>query len=323
MDHILNNKNVLVTGGAGLVGAHVVEKLLNLGAKVWVLDILVNPHSYFETQKLTEQCEVVIQDVRDLPKLRKLVVENQISYIFHLAAQALVPLAFREPLLTLDTNIMGTINVLEVAREKSSLLGVVVASSDKAYGKNCQDATENQPLSGDHPYDVSKSAADLICTAYYNTYKVPVTVSRFANIFGPGDLNFDRLVPGAIKSILTGETLLIRSDGKFVRDYLYVKDVADGYVLLAEKIDEVKGQAFNFSAGYNLTVLELVNQIEQALGKTLRYEIVNNQQNEIPFQSLNFEKVTAELEWKAKYGLADAIRETHKWYNDIGSLQHL
>ena len=313
---ILSGQNVLVTGGTGLVGGHVTEKLLALGANVFVLDIVLKPKSYFETQKLAERTTLLIQDVRDLEKLKDVVLKNNISYIFHLAAQALVPLAFLDPLLTLDTNIMGTINVLEVARRNPAIKGVVVASSDKAYGKDCKDAVETQALAGDHPYDVSKSAADLICTAYYNTYGVPVTISRFANIFGPGDLNFDRIVPGVMEAIILNKALEIRSDGKFVRDYLYVKDVAEGYVLLAEKINQTKGQAFNFSSGNNLNVIAVVEKVSTALGKKIDYKILNLQKNEIPFQSLNYEKVKQLLNWQAKYSLEEGIKETYNWYSE-------
>lgn len=296
------------------MGGHIVERLINSGANVFVLDIILRPGSYFDSQHLKERSELVLHDVRDLDFLKQLVRENNITHIFHLAAQALVPAAFLEPLETLDVNIMGTVNVLEVARENKNVEAVVVASTDKAYGKDCKDAREDQGLFGDHPYDVSKSAADLICTAYFRTYGVPVTVSRFANIIGPGDLNFDRIVPGALKAILNNEVLEIRSDGKFVRDYIYVKDVADGYLQLAEQIEKTKGQAFNFSAGYNLSVLDLVDKIGQVVGKKCEYKIVNNQKNEIPFQSLNFEKVKKVLEWQAEYSLEEALAETYDWY---------
>lgn len=314
MESQLKGHNVLVTGGTGLVGGHVTEKLLSLGANVIVMDIVLKPKSYFETQKLAEKVTLLMQDVRDLKKLREVVISNKISYIFHLAAQALVPLAYQDPVLTLDTNIMGTVNILEVAKENSGIKGVVVASSDKAYGKDCKDAVETQKLAGDHPYDVSKSAADLICTAYFNTYGVPVTISRFANIFGPGDLNFDRIIPGALEALILNKTLEIRSDGKFVRDYLYVKDVAEGYVLLAEKIDQAKGQAFNFSSGNNLNVIEIVEKVSKYTGKKSSYKILNLQKNEIPFQSLNFQKARKILGWQAKYTMEEGIKESFGWY---------
>ncbi len=308
---------MLVTGGTGLVGSHVVEKLLALGAKVFVLDIVLRPGSYFDSQNLKERCTVVLHDVLDLDFLTKLVRKNNISHIFHLAAQALVPLAFVEPRRTLDVNIMGTVNVLEVARENPSIRAIVVASSDKAYGKDCKDAREDQKLAGDHPYDVSKSAADLICTAYFKTYGIPVAVSRFANIFGPGDLNFDRIVPGIMEALIKHRILQIRSDGKFVRDYLYVKDVAEGYVSLAENIEKIKGQAFNFSGGYNFNVLDLIKKVAEVLGEKCERQILNSQKNEIPFQSLNFEKAQKVLGWEPAYTLEQGIKETFEWYKRL------
>ena len=314
MSNQLEGKNVLVTGGTGLVGGHLVEKLLSLGTRIFVLDIVVKPGSYFASQKLQEKVKLILQDVRDSVKLKEIILAENISYIFHLAAQALVPVAYEDPALTLDTNIMGTVSVLEAARLIPSVKAVVVASSDKAYGKDCQDATEDQALSGDHPYDVSKSAADLICTAYFKTYGIPVTVSRFGNIFGPGDLNFNRIFPGMMKSALQNEALELRSDGTFARDYVYVKDVVDGYICLAEQIDKAKGEAFNFSSGFNFSVLNLIEKTSEIIGKKIEYKIVNNQKNEIPEQSLNFAKAEKVLGWKSKYNFDQGILETFDWY---------
>ena len=320
MNNRLEGKNVLVTGGAGLVGGHIVEKLLSLGARVFVLDIAVKPESYFASQKLQEKAKLVLQDVRNLAKLKELILAENISYIFHLAAQALVPLAYEDPVLTLDTNIMGTVNILEAARLIPTVKAVVVASSDKAYGKDCKDATEGQALAGDHPYDVSKSAADLICAAYFKTYGIPVTVSRFGNIFGPGDLNFDRIIPGLMKAAINSEVLEIRSDGNFKRDYVYVKDVVDGYICLAEQIDKSKGEAFNFSSGFNFSVLDLIKKTSEVVGKSVEYKIVNNQKNEIPEQSLNFDKAGRVLGWKPAYAFADGVKQTYEWYARLFSL---
>jgi CDP-glucose 4,6-dehydratase len=317
MHNQIEEKNVLVTGGAGLVGGHVVEKLLSLGARVFAIDIEVKPKSYFVSQKLQEKAKLTLQDVRDMAKLKELILTENISYIFHLAAQALVPLAYEDPALTLDTNIMGTVNVLEAARIISSVKAVIVASSDKAYGKDCVMAEENNPLAGDHPYDVSKSAADLICAAYFKTYGIPVTVSRFGNIFGPGDLNFNRIIPGIMKAAIKNEVLEIRSDGTFTRDYVYVKDVVDGYIQLAEQIDKAKGEAFNFSSGFNFSVLDLIKKTSEVIGKNVEYKIMNNQKNEIPEQSLNFEKAEKVLGWKSKYNFGLGILETFEWYKNF------
>ncbi len=317
MNHELSGKNVLVTGGAGLVGSHVVEKLLSVGAKVFVMDLKVLPDSYFAREKLNEKSEIIIQDVRNTQEVINVVNKNNIAYIFHLAAQPLVGEALLSPELTLDTNIMGTVSVLEAARLCLKIKGLIAASSDKAYGKNSYNVAEDQPMSGDHPYDVSKSAADLICFAYQHTYNLPITVSRFGNIFGPGDLNFSRIVPGFMDSLINAKNLEIRSDGSFVRDYVYVKDVADGYVVLAEQISKATGHAFNFSSGHNFSVLDLIKKMEDVLQKKVGYTILNNQQNEIPAQSLNFQKVKEQLGWQPKYSFEDGVKETYEWYKKL------
>ncbi len=314
MDSTLNNKNVLVTGGAGLVGSHLVEKLLALGAKVFVLDIVVLPKSYFESQKLAERVKLLMVDLADYEKVKAVVNQNNIEYIFHLGAQALVGEAFINPRRTFESNVMGTVNILEAARQTSAVKAILVASSDKAYGKDCVNVTEDHALFGDHPYDVSKSATDLITSTYFKTYGLPVAISRFGNIFGPGDLYFNRIVPGIMESVITGKTLEIRSDGQFRRDYVYVKDVVDGYIALAENIDKIKGQAFNFSSGINFSVLELIETVGKILGKKVEYKIINNQQNEIPAQSLNFEKAQKVLGWKPGYNFEEAVKQTFKWY---------
>lgn len=309
------NKNILVTGATGLVGSHLVEKLLELGPdQIVCLTRSKNPRSYFFSNGFDEKVICADGDLKNKERVFDIVAKYEINHIFHVAAQPIVPVAFVNPHETLLTNIIGTINILEAVRCLPNILSVVVASSDKAYGKNSIEATENFSMIGDHPYDVSKSCADLIARAYAKTYDLPITVSRFANIYGPGDLNFNRIIPGILKAAIKGETLEIRSDGTFVRDYLYVKDVVDGYVQLAENIDKTKGEAFNFSAGFNFSVLELIEKISLVLGKEIKYKILNNQKNEIPKQSLNVEKVFKVLGWKANYDFAESIKATYEWY---------
>jgi CDP-glucose 4,6-dehydratase len=238
----------------------------------------------------------------------------EIEYIFHVAAQPIVPTAFINPKETLEVNIMGTVNILEAARHYPKIKGVVAASSDKAYGKKCNNATETAPMAGDHPYDVSKSCADLIARTYAKTYNLPIAVSRFGNIYGPGDLNVNRIIPGIMKAIIFNETLEIRSDGTFIRDYVYVKDVADGYLLLMENIEKAKGEAFNFSTGYNFSVLQLIEKVSEVVGQKCKYKVVDNQKNEIPSQSLSYEKATKVLGWKSNYSFEDGVKETFEWY---------
>lgn len=313
----LKNKNIFVTGGSGLVGSHLIEKLLSLKpAKIVCLDRSLDSDSYFCRQGLDKKVILAFGDLKDKERIFDIVTKYEINYIFHVAAQPIVPVALINPYETLTSNIMGTVHILEAARLSPFIKAVVVASSDKAYGKHCDNAIESNPLQGDHPYDVSKSCADLISQTYFKTYGVPVTISRFGNIYGPGDLNMNRIIPGILNTIINNNKLEIRSDGTFKRDYVYVKDVVDGYVCLAENIEKAKGEAFNFSSGFNLSVIDLINKIGQILNKQVAYEIVNNQQNEIPSQSLNFDKAMKLLNWKSKYNFEEGVKETYAWYLD-------
>ncbi|MDR3642616.1 MAG: GDP-mannose 4,6-dehydratase [Candidatus Doudnabacteria bacterium] len=319
MSESWSGKNVLVTGGTGLVGSHLTERLLELGAKVFVLDIVLEANSYFASKKLADKAGLFMVDLRNFEGVKKVIAENQINYIFHLGAQALVPVALEQPMETLDANVMGTVHVLEAARQLGTVSGIVVASSDKAYGKDCINVKEDQKLAGDHPYDVSKTCADLISTTYFKTYNLPVAVARFGNIFGPGDLHFDRIVPGVMESLIKNQELQIRSNGKFRRDYLYVKDVAEGYIKMAQKAEEIKGEAFNFSTNWNFSVTELVEKIGQILGRQVHYKILDTQKNEIPEQSLNWDKAKKVLGWEPECSFEKGIEETVNWYNNYFS----
>ncbi len=312
----LKGKNILITGATGLVGGHLTEKLVEMGANTHITYRSFNPKSYFAGKKLNEKVISAICDIKHFDRVFDIITKYEIEYIFHVAAQPIVDTAYLNPRETLESNIMGTVNILEASRRSPRIKGVVVASSDKAYGKKCSNATETEPMAGDHPYDVSKSCTDLITRTYAKTYNLPIAVSRFGNIYGPGDFNFNRIVPGIMKAILKNETLEIRSDGKFIRDYVYVKDVADGYVVLMENMDKVKGEAFNFSTGYNFSVVDLIKKIEKILNKECKHKILNIQKNEIPFQSLNFEKATKILGWKSQYAFEEGIVETYDWYKE-------
>ncbi len=313
---ILAKQNILVTGGEGLVGSHLVEALLKKNpANVVVLARDRDPRSYFVDTRLEEQVILAYGDLKDKERIYDIVTTYEIQYIFHLGAQALVRNAFVNPYETLSSNILGTIHVLEAARLSPSVKGIIVASSDKAYGKECVDATEDHKLEGDHPYDVSKSCTDLISKTYASTYGLPVAISRCGNIFGPGDLHFSRIIPGCLKALITNGRLEVRSNGEFVRDYVYVKDVVAGYILLAENIEKIKGEAFNFSTGYNFSVLELIKKVGDVFGKEITYTVENTQKNEIERQSLNYEKSVNVLGWKPTVSLEDALKETYQWYD--------
>jgi len=313
----MKNKNILVTGGAGFVGGHLVEELVKQKANVYVVDINLNKKSYLFTENLHKKCAVIKLDICDNKKLLTIIKKNKIELIFHLAAQALVEDAYKEPKYTLENNIISTINILEVVRTNSKIRGVVVASSDKSYGKlKKQKYIETDPLSGDHPYDTSKSVTDLISTTYYKTYGIPVVVTRFGNIYGEGDLNFSRIIPGIMESIIKDKQLKIRSNGKYIRDYLYVKDVVNGYILLAKNINKVKGEAFNFGSDDTLTVIEVIKAIEKSLSRKINYKIINTAKNEIPYQSLDYSKIKKALGWKPKENIKSSIRKIFDWYND-------
>lgn len=314
---MLTGKNILVTGATGLVGSHLVERLLELKPfRIVALSRSRDPQAYFFKNNLEQKTVIAHGDLKDKERILDIVTKYEIEYIFHIAAQPIVATAYINPYETIATNIMGTAHILEAARLSPYIKGVIIASSDKAYGKDCNAALETQALRGDHPYDVSKSCTDLLAITYANTYAVPVTVSRFGNIFGPGDLNFNRIIPGIMKAAIKNETLSLRSDGKFVRDYVYVKDVVEGYIALAEHMDKARGETFNFSSGFNFSVLDLIGKTSEVIGKKVEYTILNNQKNEIPEQSLNFEKATKVLGWKPSYDFAQGITETFNWYKE-------
>ncbi|MBI5122332.1 GDP-mannose 4,6-dehydratase [Candidatus Roizmanbacteria bacterium] len=313
----LKQKNILVTGGIGFVGSHLVEQLIKLQSNVVVVDINLDKRSYLFTENLHKKSIVIDLDICDYRKLLALIKKYKIEFIFHLAAQALVEDAYKNPKYTLDNNILSTINVLEAVRINPQIKGLVVASSDKAYGKlSVAKYTESDPLSGDHPYDTSKSVTDLISTTYYKTYKIPVVVTRFGNIYGEGDLNFSRIIPGIMESIIQNSELRIRSNGKYVRDYLYVKDVVNGYLLLAKNIEKVKGEVFNFGSKETLSVLDLIKLVEKTLNKKIDYKILNTAKNEIPYQSLDYSKIKKILGWKRKESITSTVKKIFGWYKD-------
>lgn len=313
---ILKGKNILVTGGAGFVGGHLVEELIKLKANVVVVDIKLDKKSYLLSDRSLDNKYVLIkQDICDYKKLLGLIKKYKIDFIFHLAAQALVEEAYKDPKFTLDNNLLSTINILEVVRTNSQIKGLIVASSDKSYGKlHKKKYIETDPLSGDHPYDTSKSVTDLLSSTYYKTYGIPVVITRFGNIYGEGDLNFSRIIPGIMKSIINNKTLEIRSNGKYIRDYLYVKDVVAGYLLLAQNIEKAKGEAFNFGSDDTLSVLQLIKVIEKVVGKKIKYEILNKAHNEIPYQSLDYTKIKKTLGWKPKENAKSTARKILDWY---------
>lgn len=309
---------IFVTGGTGLVGGHVVEKLLGRGDEVIVGSRSADPFSYFYNRRLNEKAVMVDYDLKDFRRVFDIITKYEIEAVIHLGAQPIVQTAYKNPYETLESNIMGTVNVLEAARLSGGIKAVVVASSDKAYGVAEElPYHEEMKLNGQHPYDCSKSCADLISTMYANTYDLPLTVARFGNIFGPGDLNFNRIIPGLMKAILKKEPLLLRSDGSLVREYLYVCDVADGYLLLLDNIAKVKGEAFNFGSDEKFMVLEIIAFCERVLGEKVDYRIMNNAKGEIPAQYLDNSKLKRILNWSCGDNLEVGIKATFDWYKEI------
>ena len=313
-----DNKNVLVTGAGGFKGSHLVEELSKTNANIISLVRDFDPESYFETQKLGEKSTVVIGDLKDLVKMADILSKYEITSIFHLGAQPIVTTALLNPRETLESNIMGTVNILEAARLYSKVKEIVMVSSDKAYGP-CETMpyNEEERLQGKAPYDVSKSCADLISQMYANVYDLPVTISRCANVFGPGDLNWNRIVPGIIKAIIWNNVFEIRSDGKMIREYIYVKDAVAGYISLAENINKTGGEAFNIASQNVMSVLELVERTSKALEKKVNYEILNQARAEIPEQRLDGSKIKNLVGWEAKTNFGEAIKNTFQWYEGI------
>ena len=311
----LAGKNILVTGGTGFIGSHLVEKLLNIGTNVFVSHQDTNPHSYFFKKNLNSKSVLIQLDVKDFKRTLDVISKYEIVYVFHLAAQSIVSTAFINPLETFESNIMGTVNILESCRLYGKVKGIIVSSSDKAYGKIPR-ARETDPLVGNHPYESSKSAADLIAQTYFVTYKLPVVVTRFGNTYGEGDLNFSRIIPGIMEAVVKNKMLKIRSDGKYVRDYVYVGDITSALITILKSINKTKGEAFNVSSLENLSVVDLVKKVGEILNVRIRYKILNEAVNEIPIQSINFNKIRKYLGWKPQSNLSSTIPAIFSWYEE-------
>lgn len=315
------DRPTLVTGATGLLGGWLVRRLLDAGADVVCLVRDWVPQSEFVRARLIDRVKVVNGDVRSQSLLERVLGEYEIDTVIHLAAQTIVGIANRNPVSTFKTNIGGTWTLLEACRRTPTVKQIVVASSDKAYGEHQQlPYNEDAPLMGRHPYDVSKSCADLIAQSYAATYKLPVAVTRCGNFYGGGDLNWNRIVPGTIRSVLRGQRPVIRSDGKFVRDYFYVEDGAAANLVLAEQLSHnhtLSGQAFNFSNESQVTVREVVDRILKTMGSDLEPDVRNEAVNEIRAQYLSATKARAVLGWKPLFTLDHGLERTIKWYREF------
>jgi len=314
------NKNVFITGATGFLGSWLTKYLLEKGSNITALVRDWVPKSKLFSDDSINKINVVRGNIEDYLLLERIVNEYEINTVFHVAAQTIVGIANDNPLSTFESNIKGTWNILEVCRKASKVKKIIVASSDKAYGdQEVLPYTEDTPLMGRHPYDVSKSCADLICRSYYETYELPVCITRCGNFYGGGDLNFNRIIPGTIRSILNNEPPLIRSDGSFIRDYFYIEDAVLAYLLLAEKMDDssIHGEAFNFSNETQITVLDLVNKIIGLMDNNLKPIILNEVTNEIKHQYLSAKKAREILGWSPKFDLNLGLKKTIDYYKDF------
>jgi CDP-glucose 4,6-dehydratase len=321
MNTFWRDRPTLVTGGTGLVGGWLVRRLLAADADVICLVRDWVPQSELVRSDLIDRVRLVRGDVRDQALLERVLGEYEVDTVIHLAAQTIVPIANRNPVSTFETNIQGTWALLEACRRSPLVKQIILASSDKAYGSaDVLPYSEETPLRGEHPYDVSKSCGDLIAQAYAITYGTPVVITRCGNFYGGGDLNWNRIVPGTIRSVLRGRRPVIRSDGKFIRDYFYVEDGAAAYMLLAERLAEnpnLRGEAFNFSNEIQVTVLDLVQRILSVMGSRLEPEVLNEATHEIPHQYLSAAKARRVLDWEPQFSLESGLENTIGWYSDF------
>ena len=322
-----DNRPTLVTGGTGLLGGWLVKQLLSLNADVICVIRDSVPQSELIRSGAIDRVKVVRGDVCDRVFLERVLGEYEINTVMHLAAQTIVGIANRNPISTFETNIAGTWQILEACRHSPTVKQIVMASSDKAYG-DCDTLPyiETTPLQGLHPYDVSKSCADLIAQAYGHTYKLPVAITRCGNFYGGGDLNWNRIIPGTIRSIIQNEAPIIRSDGSFVRDYIYAEDGAAAYILLAEQLannPSLYGQAFNFSNESQVTVLDLVKRVIKLMGSDLQPIVQNQASNEIQHQFLDATKAKKVLGWTPEFTLDRGLKKTISWYENFLSRKNL
>ena len=321
MSDFWKTRRVFVTGATGFLGANLVTRLVKEQAAVVCLQRdAVQPNS-FDLFGLRDKVTVVNGDVQDLSLLQRILNEYEIDSVFHLAAQAIVGAANRSPISTFETNVRGTYMLLEACRLSPSVKRVVVASSDKAYGSNTTlPYREDFPLQGTFPYDVSKSCTDLLARSYALTYDLPVVVTRSANIYGPGDINLSRIIPGTIVAVLKNESPIIRSDGTPLREFIFVDDVVSAYLTLAENISRAKGEAFNVGSDRPVQILELTNRIIDLAGSNGDIEptimLKSKIEHEIDAQYLSADKIHSLLDWRAEIDLDAGLNISIVWYRD-------
>ncbi len=309
-------QNILVTGGFGLLGKPLILKLIKLNHNVFILEKRNTKRVKFLLRKPKK---IIVGNFTNKNLIKKIIKKNEINVIFHLGAITQVLESLKNPYETHLTNVMGTINFLENIRSINKKIVFIYSSSDKAYGelKNSNQYKETDALDSTYPYDVSKSASDLICQSYSKTYSMKVGIIRCGNIYGPGDFNLKRLIPEVILSTIAKKNFVIRSNGKSIRDYVYVEDVVDAYLKLFKKLKNSKNKLkiYNVSSKFNYSVLEIVNMILKKMNKSyMKPIILNNSKQELNFQKLNFSKITRELKWQPKTDIKIGLKKTIDWY---------
>lgn len=318
------NRPVFITGGAGLVGSALVEELLAHEASLVCLIRDDVPSSLMELNGSLNKVTKVYGKLEDQALMERILGEYDIKTVFHLAAQAIVGVANRNPVSTFESNIQGTWSLLEACRRSPLVSEIVIASSDKAYGEQpILPYTEDMPLLARNPYDVSKACTDMLAQSYASTFDLPVAISRCGNFFGEGDSNWSRIVPGTIRSVLRNEAPVIRSDGTLIRDYFYVKDGAVAYRMLAEHLaahPEIRGEAYNFSTDQEVSVIDLVNVILRLMGSDLQPVIQNNAPNEILRQNLSSKKARDQMGWAPRFTLEEGLQKTIEWYKTYANV---
>lgn len=328
MQNFWNHKHVLVTGATGFLGYWLVRALLQNGAEVVAFVRDMDPQCELIRSGLFRKIRMVQGALENYSAIERAINECEIDTVFHLGAQTIVGTALRSPLSTFESNIRGTYNLLEACRQHKELVKrIVVASSDKAYGSSfILPYTEEMPLKGQHPYDVSKSCGDLIAHTYHHVYELPIVIARCGNLYGGGDLNWSRLIPGMIKHFHCGTLPLIRSDGTYTRDYLYVEDAVSAYLLMAFHAckESVQGQAFNFGPNQPHSVLEITHTLQRLMNRlNLSIQILGEAREEIRNQSLDSRKAQHILGWRALYTLEEGLSRTISWYENYFAVEAL
>jgi CDP-glucose 4,6-dehydratase len=307
----VKSKTILITGGAGFIGSTLANELAEQGNKVIIVDDL----SSGKKENIDKKIKFYKADVRS-KKIAEIFKKEKPQIVYHLAARPLVQDAYNKPYQAIEVNVMGTVNVLEACRKQKGIESIIIVSSDKAYGKAKElPYKEDHPLQGDHPYDASKSAADLLAKTYFTTYGLPIKITRFSNVFGPGDTNFSRIFPDIMHAVIKNKELLIRSNGKMIREYTYVKDIVFGCIKLANH-NKNFGEAFNFGSENVFNVLDIIKKSEQALKVKINYKILNVTKNEIPAQYLDYTKAKEILSWQPETTFENGIKETYNWFKN-------